>query len=135
MAVLKDTATGIGTPKRYKYLEITQDFDPGPNGYNVVNGTITNGQAIQDPDATTRIITDNYARVVAHEMLHCCNVKHHGDKDFGKVLLIQGKNITESMNVNHYQLHPDDLYFVAGSYMSSAQMVLWDYNSSLVEDY
>ena len=83
----------IGTPHRYKYLEITKDFDPGPDGWSTVMGTIDSaGNFHIDPNGKAKMITDEYSRVVAHEMLHCCNVQHHGDGN-DKVKYYRGDSV------------------------------------------
>ena len=65
----------IGTPKNYRYIEITSAFDPGPEGWNSAM------------EGGTLIISDNYAKCIAHEMLHCCAVWHHGDTDEGRLTI------------------------------------------------
>lgn len=103
-AVTKKPDMPIGTPKNYKYLEITVDFDPGPAGYNVVNGTLgADGSVSMSPGQKAKIISDNYASTVAHEMFHCCNVQHHGATDHRKVTLYvckDSKKLASDPNFN-----------------------------------
>jgi hypothetical protein len=86
----------MGTPKSYQYLDITADFDPGANGYATTQGTITTlNSTVTGGGGKAKIITDEFAVTVAHEMLHCCNVRHHGDKGedgwwFGSGALVPG---------------------------------------------
>ena len=74
-AVLKVEIGPLGPPKNYKYIEITPTFDPGPDGWQ----SVTQGGG--------KTVSDNYAHTIAHEMLHCCAVPHHGDSDVGRVLI------------------------------------------------
>ena len=93
-AALKNPGGGIGTPKRYKYLDITADFDPSAKGYATTQGTVNSNKSVSGGGGKAKIITDEFAVTVAHEMLHCCNVKHHGDgKDFGRWSFASGKVI------------------------------------------
>ncbi len=73
--------TGHVRPLKDWYcLVITADFDPQMEGYSIVKGDITEKKDVAvNPNGEAKIITDEYAVTVAHEMLHYCNVKHHGD--------------------------------------------------------
>lgn len=74
----------IGPPKNMYFLVITKDFNPGPNGWSETYGSADNNGKIGTGEGGVKIITDEYARTVSHEMLHCFHVLHHGDKgDFG----------------------------------------------------
>ncbi|MFN8355022.1 MAG: hypothetical protein U0Y10_11280 [Spirosomataceae bacterium] len=62
-------------------LVITKDFDPTAKGYSSTMGDLDkDGNIKTNPGGKAKIITDEYAVTVAHELLHCCNVRHHGDK-------------------------------------------------------
>jgi hypothetical protein len=63
------SALGEGGPGVPKQAYITRGFDPGPLGWK------------KFPSGKGLIISDYYAATIAHEMLHCCNVPHHGDND------------------------------------------------------
>ncbi len=108
-AVKKDEDGDLGTPKRYKYLEISTDFDPGPDGYSTIMGNLDPAGNISiDTKGKAKIITDEYARAVAHEMLHCCNVHHHGDaNDIGKVTVCKVPSLS---NTKIYTLEEDSTY-------------------------
>ena len=108
-AVKKDEDGDLGTPKRYKYLEISTDFDPGPDGYSTIMGNLDPAGNISiDTKGKAKIITDEYARAVAHEMLHCCNVHHHGDaNDIGKVTVCKVASLS---NTKIYTLEEDSTY-------------------------
>ena len=129
MAVTKTEKLGIGTPKNYKYLEITMDFDPGPKGYNIVNGTISpSGQVVQDPVAKAKIITDNYASTVAHEMLHCCHLEHHGATDHRKVIVYLGKDAKKLTNDPNF--NPDPNGFCIDDYTDNIVFTVTLFSSS-----
>ena len=84
----------VRPPSTYYCLVITADFDPNPEGYSSINGDITHdGGIIVNPDGQAKIITDEYAVTVAHEMLHYCNVKHHGDKREKEYIFFSGKDV------------------------------------------
>ncbi len=104
------------------------DFDPGPDGFNVVKGVIHDPSAVTaNPDGKAKIISDNYAHTVAHEMLHCCNIKHHGDIDLSG-LLIGGKYLADSINRNNINVEPDRMYLIINGklyYPSAAYSVHW----------
>lgn len=61
---------GPGTPKSITQVEIATSLMDWKPGTGSAKNTITN----------------YVARITAHELLHCCNVWHHGDIDIGKVL-------------------------------------------------
>ena len=74
--------------KDWYCLVITADFSARMEGYSSVTGDIINDTSIAvavNPNGHAKIITDEYAVTVAHEMLHYCNVKHHGDLDEHKI--------------------------------------------------
>ncbi|RPJ86850.1 MAG: hypothetical protein EHM18_04125 [Acidobacteria bacterium] len=58
---------GFGKPGQPKTVLLNSDLDSGPGGWQRSWGK--------------RIITDDYASTVAHEIMHCLNVEHHGDSD------------------------------------------------------
>ena len=83
MAVVKQ-GMEIGTPKNYYFLVIGQDFKPTSDGWSTVEGKVGDKSNIETGKAGSKIYTDEYARTLAHELLHCFNVHHHGDiNDYG----------------------------------------------------
>jgi hypothetical protein len=88
-AAFRKDHKSIMPPKGWYCLVITADFDPTSKGYSAVTGDrdILNKKhkVAVNPNGGAKIITDEYAVTVAHEMLHYCNVKHHGDLDEGKI--------------------------------------------------
>ena len=60
-------AYGQGETGGPKKVVMTDDYDPGPGGWNKSWGK--------------KIITDEYASTVAHEILHTLSVDHHGETD------------------------------------------------------
>lgn len=79
-AAFPKNANKVRSLKDWYCLVITADFSAKMDGYSSVSGDITNKENIVvSPNGQAKIITDEYAVTVAHEMLHYCNVKHHGD--------------------------------------------------------
>ena len=79
-AVLKN-GKGIGPPKNYYFLVITKDFSPGDSAWAEIRGTLDSNGHIHVGAGTAKILTDEYGVTVAHEMLHCFHMKHHGSQN------------------------------------------------------
>lgn len=79
-------ALGRGTRECYDIV-IPPDFDPRFEAWSVaqtgVGGMTTDedGNPYLNGEGGQKVLTDSYASVVAHEMLHGCGVQHHGDHD------------------------------------------------------
>lgn len=122
-AVPIDPSGNLGTPKRYHFVEITNDFNPHPEGYAISKGTIDkDGKLITDPNGKAKIITDEYAVTVAHEMLHCCNIFHHGDLDRREVILKKGEGVRNGI--------PGNIYVSIDSSPFKIANVFWDDENS-----
>ncbi|MBI4585262.1 MAG: hypothetical protein HY717_14710 [Planctomycetes bacterium] len=63
---LQGISFGLGDPGGPKTVKLSSTLSPGPAGWNVVR--VGKG----------KVLTDEYAAKIAHELLHCCGVKHHG---------------------------------------------------------
>jgi hypothetical protein len=84
-AVQKAGGDDIGPPGNYAFLYIAEDFDPSAGGYAATRANVSqNGNVTFNPNGKGKVITDYFAVTVAHEMLHCSNVPHHGDHDLEK---------------------------------------------------
>jgi len=66
--------------KDWYCLVITADFSAKMDGYSSISGDINNKEnLVVSPHGQAKITTDEYAVTVTHEMLHYCNVQHHGN--------------------------------------------------------
>jgi hypothetical protein len=75
----------LGPPKNYYFLVITRDFNPKPRGWSETNGSIDSAGNIHTGEGGAKILTDEYGITVAHEILHCFHIRHHGDdNDYGQ---------------------------------------------------
>ena len=84
-AVPKTGGDDIGPPGNYAFLYIAEDFDPSESGYAVTRADVSqNGNVTSNPNGKGKVITDYFSVTIAHEMLHCSNVPHHGDHDLEK---------------------------------------------------
>lgn len=76
---------GPGTPKAIQHIEIATELDDWKAGSSTIINTTTN----------------YVARITAHELLHCCNIFHHGSKDVRKVLWMS-KEVEGSWRIYEY---------------------------------
>ncbi len=74
-----------------KHIVISADFSSGPDGWN--------------RSWHGRIITDAYAATLAHEILHTCGVKHHGESDIGVVRWVVEKDDLGLDTIMEYKLN------------------------------
>ena len=69
-----------GPPVNYDMLVISADFKDDSTGWSRTRADVdSNGNITVNPNGASLIITDEYARTLAHEMLHYTGVNHHGD--------------------------------------------------------
>jgi len=69
-----------GPPANYDFLVVSADFKDDSSGWSRTRADVdSNGGITVNPNGSSLIITDEYARTVAHEMLHNSGVNHHGD--------------------------------------------------------
>ncbi len=81
LAVLKNYKD-IGPPKNYYFLVITTDFNPADSAWAEIRGTLdATGHLTVSTTGKAKILTDEYGVTVAHEMLHCFHVTHHGTRN------------------------------------------------------
>ncbi len=81
---VRKTNKDLGPPKNYYFLIITKDFNPKPKGWAETNGSVDGDGHVKTGEGGAKILTDEYARTVSHEMLHCFHIRHHGDDgDYG----------------------------------------------------
>ncbi len=112
---VKKTGAHLGPPKNMYFLVITKSFSPKPGAWSEIRGDIDeDGHITVTPQGKFKILTDEYAVTVAHEMLHCFHVPHHGsDNDFGqcsfsydafsshwKVVAKDGKRLASPLRIN-----------------------------------
>ncbi len=76
-----------GGPKK---VVMTDDYDPGPGGWNKSWGK--------------RIITDEYASTVAHEILHTLSVDHHGETDLKERMWMRAVGDLGLMEIKEYNV-------------------------------
>ena len=71
-----------GPPKEYDFLVISADFSPKYGAWSVIKGDLSDdGTFTVNPNGKAVVKTDEYAKVIAHEMLHNSGVSHHGNDD------------------------------------------------------
>ncbi len=102
--------------KDWYCLVITADFSARMEGYSSVTGDIINDTSIAvNPNGHAKIITDEYAVTVAHEMLHYCSVKHHGD-------------VGENINNTDFKTSPSvpDKIYMGGTFDAVPVKLFWD---------
>jgi len=87
-------AEGVGKTGGPKKVLMGSGFDPGPGGWNTAWGK--------------RIITDDYAATVAHEILHCLRVSHHGNTDPGRKWWIKDMGDRGQLVVREYDMLGDN---------------------------
>ena len=80
-AVASPNVGGLcGPPANYDFLVVSADFKDDSTGWSRTRADVdSNGGITVNPHGASLIITDEYARTVAHEMLHNSGVNHHGD--------------------------------------------------------
>ncbi len=83
-------AYGQGETGGPKMVVMTDDYDPGPGGWNKAWGK--------------KIITDDYAQTVAHEILHCLSVDHHGETDFKERMWMRAVGDLGLFVIKEYQV-------------------------------
>ncbi len=83
-------AYGEGETGGPKKVVMTDDYDPGPGGWNKSWGK--------------RIITDEYASTVAHEILHTLSVDHHGETDLKERMWMRSVGDTGLLEIKEYQV-------------------------------
>jgi hypothetical protein len=89
----------MGTPKDFKYLRVGSGFSPDISGYNVVRADVNDDGTFKiNPNGKGVIYTDEYGVTIAHEMLHCCNVWHHGDRDITRTWQQQANGSVKELN-------------------------------------
>lgn len=76
---------GPGTPAKIREVVITDDYDPGPDGWD----RYKSGEG--------ETLVDHYSTTVAHELFHASNVPHHGNGDIGNVRWSEGEENGEGV--------------------------------------
>lgn len=82
IAVQNNEREVCGPPKEYDFLVISASFSPKYGAWSTVKVDLhDDGTFTVNPNGKGVIKTDEYARVIAHEMLHNSGVNHHGNDD------------------------------------------------------
>jgi len=72
----------LGTPNDFDFLVISADFRPDAGGWTATKVDLNDdGTFTVNPNGKSVVTTDQYAMVIAHEMLHNSGVEHHGNND------------------------------------------------------